>query len=891
MHFSVVNIVLLFQVVYFSIRTDVSRHLYIARYENTSSEICRKMPLKRELIYIDGKDETDKIAQYSYRGDKCIIVFKNSSKEFFYGKNRAQVVRTAISGDNAFSVFNYLKEIADAVGLKTEEGDNILSKSYQGITHIPEDCMLSGFLNETLPGNSVTTYVDVFPFGFNLSQKEAVNKAFSNSLSVIEGPPGTGKTQTILNIIANAVMNGQSVAVVSSNNSATKNVYDKLKKYDLEFIAALLGNSQNKKEFIDSQKEIPDLSSFKLTDNETVELKEKVATLSIQLSGYLDKKNELALVKMLMENIKTEYKHFGETYRDHLSQSAAFKKNIKSNSILAFWVAIENIAAKGKKIGFFKRFIYRIKIGIKDKSFFEKSIDEIILICQLRYYPTRIAELTDRINLLELSLKRFSFDDKMKEYTDMSVQLFKAALFQKYNQRKRENYTVQELRHKSSEFIREYPVIMSTTYSLRNSLREDIVYDFVIIDESSQVDLATGALALSCAKNAVIVGDIKQLPNVVDVVMKEKTDMVFNSYQLQKPFRYSDHSLLSSLMELFPDIPKTLLREHYRCHPKIIEFCNQKFYANQLIIHSEYTDNRQPLVVYKTAPGNHARERTNQRQIDIIREEIIPGENLDSVDLGIVTPYRNQTNALQQAFKGTLIKADTVDKFQGRENAVIILSTVDNEISAFTDNANRLNVAVSRAQEQLILVVNGNDSEKDGNVTDLIRYIEYNNFSIVQSELNSIFDLLYKGYEEERARAIQKSGKVSAYDSENLMFGLIKQVLSDDQFLKYDVLLHFPIRNLIRDFSKLNEQEINYAQNPLTHLDFLIYNRVGKSPVLGIEVDGFEFHRKESRQAERDKLKDDVLGKYNFPILRFRTNESNERAKLTNKLNEIQQAE
>ena len=44
--------------------------------------------------------------------------------------------------------------------------------------------------------------------------------------------------------------------------------------------------------------------------------------------------------------------------------------------------------------------------------------------------------------------------------------------------------------------------------------------------------------------------------------------------------------------------------------------------------------------------------------------------------LGIVTPYRNQTNALQNQFKGTGVKADTVDKFQGQENKVIILSTV-----------------------------------------------------------------------------------------------------------------------------------------------------------------------------------------------------------------------
>jgi hypothetical protein len=278
----------------------------------------------------------------------------------------------------------------------------------------------------------------------------------------------------------------------------------------------------------------------------------------------------------------------------------------------------------------------------------------------------------------------------------------------------------------------------------------------------------------------------------------------------------------------------------------------------------------------------------NQRQIDIIQQEIIPKEKLENVDLGIVTPYRNQTNALQKTFHGTSIKADTVDKFQGRENEVIILSTVDNEISEFTDNPNRLNVAVSRAVEQLILVVNGNENESDKNIADLLKYIEYNNFSIVQSELNSIFDLLYKGYEEERAKMISKSGKISDFDSENLMFGLIKQVLKENKFLKYDVLLHFPIRQLLKDFSKLDEQEIKYASNPLTHLDFLIYNKLGKVPVLGIEVDGFEFHKHKTKQAGRDKMKDSILEKYNFPILRFKTNESNEEEKLKKKLNELQ---
>src|SRR5690606_42109906 len=102
---------------------------------------------------------------------------------------------------------------------------------------------------------------------------------------------------------------------------------------------------------------------------------------------------------------------------------------------------------------------------------------------------------------------------------------------------------------------------------------------------------------------------------------------------------------------------------------------------------------------------------------------ILSNQNLENMDFGIVTPYRNQTFALQEAFRGTSILADTVDKLQGRENKVIILSTVDNEISDFTDNANRLIVAVSRTQEQLILVVNGNDDKKDSNINDLIQYI------------------------------------------------------------------------------------------------------------------------------------------------------------------------
>ncbi|MEO6902580.1 MAG: AAA domain-containing protein [Bacteroidia bacterium] len=847
------------------------------------------MPLKKELIYIDGKDETDRVASYTNNGDKCILIFKNKNKEYSYNRNRLKIVKSAICEDKANNIFNYLKKIADIVGLKTEEGDNILAKSYQFISFVAEDCILANYLNGT--NFSVTNdckSIEIFPFGFNNSQKDAVNQAFSNSMSVIEDPPGTGKTQTILNIIANAVMSGQSVAVVSSNNSATKNVYEKLEKNGMDFIAALLGNSQNKKDFIDSQTDIPDLSEFKLSDIAKAKIKEDAQTLCIKLTEYLSKKNELALVKQELINIKIEYQHFQNTYKVQIDKSFKFRQTISADKLLALWLSIENLAKKRKKIGFINRIILRLKYGIKDNSFYTYSLNEMIFFCQSEYYSALIFELTLNENALETLLTNFSFESKMKEYTKLSMKLFKAALQKKYDSKKRKIYALHELRSNSSEFIKDYPVIMSTTYSLRQSLSENISYDYIIIDESSQVDLATGALALLCAKRAVIVGDLKQLPNVVDSVMQVQTDFVFESFNLPEPYRYSNHSLLSSITELYPNVPKTLLREHYRCHPRIIEFCNKKFYNNQLIALTEHSSTRQPLIIYKTAPGNHARGRSNQRQIDMIEHEIILKEQLEKVDLGIVTPYRDQTNDLQKTFYGTKIKVDTVDKFQGRENKVIILSTVDNEISDFTDNENRLNVAVSRAIEQLILVVNGNDSEKDSNIADLIRYIEYNNFSVVQSDLNSIFDRLYKGYEKERERIILKAGKVSEFDSENLMYALIKDVLSSNNFLKYGVCLHFPVKLLIKNFSKLNKLEQKYVNNPLTHLDFLIYNKLDKFPVLAIEVDGVANHKDGTRQAERDRMKDEILEKYGLPFLRFPTNGSNEKDKLIKKLNEIQ---
>lgn len=159
-------------------------------------------------------------------------------------------------------LISYYTKISEFTGLKTDNGTNILKSKFNNMSFIGEHTVLAKYLNAVQPKpKAIDRYPVIFPFGCNLSQIKAVTDAVNNSVSIIEGPPGTGKTQTILNIIANVVMRGCSVAVVSNNNSATDNVFEKLEKYGFDYIAAQLGSKNNKEDFIkNKQKGYPDFS-------------------------------------------------------------------------------------------------------------------------------------------------------------------------------------------------------------------------------------------------------------------------------------------------------------------------------------------------------------------------------------------------------------------------------------------------------------------------------------------------------------------------------------------------------------------------------------------------------------------------------------------------------
>ena len=844
-------------------------------------------------ISIEGREFFNVMSIYEFRSKNNSywhICFDNGCEKD-YRRSDLHIVESCLTQSQSSNVFEYIKQIAGLSNIRNEEtGEKLLSKMFDKISFVGSDVALAKYLNpSSLQGKRTgCKYVPIFPFGCNNSQYTAVKNAMENQISVIQGPPGTGKTQTILNIIANILMQGKTVQIVSNNNSAIENVYEKLSspRYNVGFVVAALGSSKNKKLFVEHQDATyPDFSSWKTQEDSSI-LQNGIAELSSQLKNVFDKQEKLACLRQELSQLVTEQNHFNQYIEEsevHID-SIKFKKKLSSKQWMLLWQECQLISEEKTTIGFWFKIKALFKYGVTNWGIYKQDISKAITTFQAMFYRAKQSELSVEIADIEKYLNSVN-KNLLEELCNQSMVVLKDKLARKYEgNSSRKIFSEDDLWKNSYDVLAEYPVILSTTFSSRNSLNLNVVYDYLIMDEASQVDIATGALALSCAKNVVIVGDTKQLPNVVTNDIKTQAKSIFDDFNVSEGYQYTN-SFLQSILDVMPNVTQTLLREHYRCHPKIINFCNQKFYHGELIIMTTDKGEDDVLSVVKTVVGNHVRNHYSQRQIDVIKNEIIPKYVSNPEETGIIAPYKNQVEALRKEITG--IDAATVHKFQGKEKENIIISTVDDEISDFADDPYLINVAVSRAKKKLMLVVTGNEQTKERNITELIDYIQCNNFEVADSKIYSIFDYLYKQYTKERQVYLQKHKKVSKYDSENLMYSLIEDIICANKYSSLDVVCNFPLNMLIKNPELLNEQECRYALNPATHLDYLIYNRIGKKPVLAIEVDGYSYHKEDTVQASRDLLKNHIMELYEIPLLRFKTNGSGEKDKIVEMLDKL----
>lgn len=413
-------------------------------------------------VYIGGREQhnVEDIRSFQH-GEQTHwrITFNNGYvQDYLHGS--IQVVESCLADDIANNAFEFLKRIAQVneLGMDEEHG-GILPSLYEKIDFIDKELSAAPYLNPNeyhVKRHRVSDLI--FPFGCNSSQEKAVRCAFENQISVIQGPPGTGKTQTILNIIANILVQGKTVMVVSNNNSAAANVLEKLQKYGLGFIVAPLGKRENKEAFVNNQPVVPDeLQTWSLSMADSFQEKRRAGDTLKQLRKVFELQEGLASAKQELKAIELEWEHFKQ---DNQIDEEAFslKRTVKSQRIMNLWLRYQSYA-EGDVItyGSFGKFVERIKwawmnftrrylLGIKsplDKT----NIQSVILELQALYYIARMKELTDLIDDHTSQLASYDSKTLSSALTDHSMAVLKNALNGRYCKEQRRVFNdVKELR-------------------------------------------------------------------------------------------------------------------------------------------------------------------------------------------------------------------------------------------------------------------------------------------------------------------------------------------------------------------------------------------------------------------------------------------------------------
>jgi len=422
------------------------------------------------------------------------------------------------------------------------------------------------------------------------------------------------------------------------------NVAEKLSSEEvgLGFIVAKLGSVENRTHFVEHQPEYPDMTGWAL-ENEADVRKRVDETLRIASEGF-DKQTRLARLRTEYAALLTEQKY--DSMRKESEGQASWLDTKPSEKLMKLLLLLQRISDVGKRVSLFARIRWCLALGVRTWGLLKEPDAAETL--EAAYYRSRKAEIETEMGECESFLKSNNIAECVSELRRCSLDYLKSYVASKCKGRSRTVFERKTIKQKSEQFLEEYPVVLSTTYSAKSCISKEMVFDYVIMDEASQVDIATGALALSCAENVVIVGDDKQLPNVIDSKTLQVIEDLETTYSVGEEYRISKNSFLSSCNKVFSDAPSTLLREHYRCHPKIIEFCNKVFYDGELLTMTKDDGREDVLHVFLTPKGNHARGHVNQREIDVIRQEVMPTlEGEESV--GIISPYRDQTEEINKA--------------------------------------------------------------------------------------------------------------------------------------------------------------------------------------------------------------------------------------------------
>ena len=249
------------------------------------------------------------------------------------------------------------------------------------------------------------------------------------------------------------------------------------------------------------------------------------------------------------------------------------------------------------------------------------------------------------------------------------------------------------------------------------------MFDAVIIDEVCKATLPEILGPLTVAHKAILVGDPQQLP---PVFCSEDIDIIRSIEECQ----LQNHLYIDTLFSRCPSV--AVLDTQYRMTDQIGAMISYLFYRGNL--KNGRNDTRENSIEWISyTPTVSCPEEIQEGNLPIlvnldechIVSKII--DNLDSENdaaqsVAVICPYKQQVSALKKELPDT-IKVDTVDGFQGKEcDIVIFCMTRTHGSFRFLADSRRLNVALSRAKNKIIIVGNAEYARKNALLSKVIQF-------------------------------------------------------------------------------------------------------------------------------------------------------------------------
>ncbi len=588
----------------------------------------------------------------------------------------------------------------------------------------------------------------------SLAQQTVVRHGRTRPLSLVIGPPGTGKSFTTAQVVLDAVARGQTVLITSKMNKAVDVVIEKLQPHLGSQTFILRGGDRGHRE------EMRGWLNGLLTNTGPQGMPQaarpgEVAMLEDRLRTADDEMERLSreIVAVLDLELTWTGTHMDLDKFNTPNYAREAAAAIGPDEILRRYEEARKLGENTAPLvgwAMQRRGQNQMTALCNELDIAEEQRDRIPQIAErerarLQWLATtRALEGHGDLNALFTGYAR-ARDDRGHLVAELLAVRRRDALAQALRTDRRALTAFQTALNAKSDaaqdaifremdfraLLRTFPIWAVTNQHVAEFLplvRE--MFDLVIIDEASQCDIASALPLLYRAHHAVVCGDPKQLRHL-SFLREDRLRAIATQHGLtaieREQWNYRTNSLLDAVNQALPTQDDViLLDEHYRSMPQIIEFSNRQFYGGSLRIMSKRPDTigLRSVELKKVPNGKRRKEGYNVEEVDAILKEIeriakaeAKRDARSKTSIGILSPYRDQVNYLNKQLAAKLkprtlqdhqVAVGTAHTFQGDERDVMLLSFVVDPTShratiTFLNQENLFNVAVTRARQRQVI--------------------------------------------------------------------------------------------------------------------------------------------------------------------------------------------